>query len=123
MLTLISSDSLEPHPYWFFNGDVSILRDSMFYRILVNIINLWEVGAMLKIVGKGQIQIFQQNWRLSTPLKDHYIAMFPDLIKILNWRLGRKIDEMVYFQTYVLWPSTLVLYAFMYFMFGIINRL
>ena len=24
------------------------------------------------------------------------------------------------FQTYVLWPSTLVLYAFMYFMFGII---
>ena len=32
-ITMVSSDSLDTHPEWYYNysGDVSILRDSMFY--------------------------------------------------------------------------------------------
>ena len=79
-ITLVSSDSLEPHPYWFFNGDVSILRDSMFY------INIGKYNQFM-----GGWSDAQNSWyweqvdsnistepRLSTPLKDDYIAMFPD---------------------------------------------
>ena len=79
-VTLVSSDSLEPHPYWFFNGDVSILRDSMFY------INIGKYNQFM-----GGWSDAKNSWyweqidtnistepRLSTPLKDHYIAMFPD---------------------------------------------
>ena len=78
-ITLVSSDSLDTHAEWYFSGDVSILRDSMFY---VNI---------------GQYNQFMGGWRdannswyweqddsdssttiLSTPLKDEYLIMFPD---------------------------------------------
>ena len=78
-ITLVSSDSLDTHPEWYYSGDVSILRDSMFY---VNI---------------GQYNQFMGGWRdannswyweqddsdssttiLSTPLKDEYLIMFPD---------------------------------------------
>ena len=79
-ITLVSSDSLESHPYWFFNGYVSILRDSMFY------INIGEYNQFM-----GGWVDAQNSWyweqidsnistepRLSTPLKDNYITMFRD---------------------------------------------
>ena len=34
--------------------------------------------------------------------------------------LGEKLMKWYRFQTYILWPSSLVFYAFMYFMFGMI---
>jgi hypothetical protein len=79
-LTQVSSDTLEVHPEWVETGDITILRDSLFY---VNI------GKYNQFVGGWADATDNWYWEeidvgdsteivITTPLKDYYLEMFPN---------------------------------------------
>ena len=76
----VSSDSLEIHPEWINSGDITILRDSLFY------VNIGKYDQFVS--GWADVR---DNWYwelidvgdsteivIKTPMKDDYLEMFPN---------------------------------------------